>query len=144
MKTRGNSESVNDLSEAERYWLRESQFSLMSNERYSAWKQQFRLFTDQSGLLRCRGRLANANIPYERRHPVLLSPTHHLTTLIVEECHKQVKHNGVKETLTQLRSRYWLVKGRSLVQEADLPVCYLPKDRGKALHHTSSSCITRF
>ena len=24
MKTRGNSESVNDLSEAERYWLRES------------------------------------------------------------------------------------------------------------------------
>ena len=116
VKTRGNSESVNDLLEVERYWLRESQFSLLSNERYSAWKQQFRLFTDRSGLLRCQGRLANADIPYETRYPVLLSPTHHLTTLIVKECHEQVKHNGVKETLTQLRSRYWLVKGRSLVR----------------------------
>ena len=106
-----NSESVNDLLEAERYWLRESQLSLLSNERYSAWKQQFR---HQSGLLRCQGRLANADIPYETRYPVLLSPTHHLTTLIVKECHEQVKHNGVKETLTQLRSRYWVVKGRSL------------------------------
>ena len=117
VKTRGNSESVNDLLEAERYWLRESQFSLLSNERYSAWKQQFRLFTDRSGLLRCQGRLANADIPYETRYPVLLSPTHHLTTLIVKECHEQVKRNGVKETLTQLRSRYWLVKGRSLVRK---------------------------
>ena len=98
MKTRGNSETVNDLLEAERYWLRESQFSLMSNERYSAWKQ---LFTDRSGLLKCQGSLANADIPYETRYPVLLSPTHHLTTLIVKECPKQVKHNGVKETLTQ-------------------------------------------
>ena len=74
MKTRGNSETVNDLLEAERYWLRESQFSLMSNERYSAWKQ---LFTDRSGLLKCQGSLANADIPYETRYPVLLSPTHH-------------------------------------------------------------------
>ena len=105
------------LLEAERYWLRELQFSLMSSERYSAWKQQFHLLTDRSGLLRCQGRLVNADIPYETKYPVLLSPTHHLTTLIVKECHKQVKHNGVKETLTQLRSRYWLVKGRMLVQK---------------------------
>ena len=114
VKTRGNSESVNDLLEAERYWLRESQFSLLSNERYSAWKQQFRLFTDRSGLLRCQGRLANADIPYETRYPVLLSPTHHLTTLIVKECHKQVKHNGVKETLTP----YTIPPAPALVSES--------------------------
>ena len=79
---------------------------------YTVWKQQFSLFNNQSGLLRCQGRLANADITYETRsYPILVNAIHHLTTLI-EECHE---HNGVKEALTQLRSRYWIVKGRSLL-----------------------------
>ena len=32
------------------------------------------------------------------------------------KCHDQVMHNGVAETLVQLRSGYWIVKGRQTVK----------------------------
>ena len=35
--------------------------------------------------------------------------------LIVKECHETIKHGGVKVTLIELRSRFWIVKGRSFV-----------------------------
>ena len=59
----------------------------------------------------------NADIPYATRHPVLLCKQHHLTLLIVQDAHERVKHNGVKETLTEIRSRYWIVKGRQFVRK---------------------------
>ena len=39
-----------------------------------------------------------------------------MTTLIVKRAHVIILHNGVKETLTQIRSQYWIVKGRSFVR----------------------------
>ena len=36
--------------------------------------------------------------------------------LIVHNAHKHVQHNGVKETLTEFRKRYWIVKGQSLTR----------------------------
>ena len=36
--------------------------------------------------------------------------------LKVNGCHEIVMHGGVKATLTELRSRYWLVRGRQLVK----------------------------
>ena len=35
---------------------------------------------------------------------------------MVRDAHIRVCHNGVKETLTELRSRYWVVKGRSITR----------------------------
>ena len=39
-----------------------------------------------------------------------------MTALIVKNVHARVLHDGVKETLTELRSRYWIVKGRCFVK----------------------------
>ena len=39
-----------------------------------------------------------------------------LTTLVVTDAHQRVQHNGVKETLVEVRSKYWIVGGRSLVR----------------------------
>ena len=52
---------------------------------------------------------------FPTKHAILLNSKHHITTLIIKDCHEKVMHNGVKETLTQLRSKYWIVKGRLLV-----------------------------
>ena len=38
-------------------------------------------------------------------------------SLIVKACHERVYHNGVKETLTQLLSRFWIVWGRQVVKK---------------------------
>ena len=39
---------------------------------------------------------------------------HRYTRLVV---HNRVIHNGVKETLTEVRSRYWIIKGRVLIKQ---------------------------
>ena len=47
-----------------------------------------------------QGKLGKANVPLMTKHPIILDKSHHLTTLIIRECHSKVMHNGVKETLT--------------------------------------------
>ena len=47
----------------------------------------------------------------------MLDRNHRATQLIIEECHERVEHNGVKETLTELRSKFWVVKGRQFVRK---------------------------
>lgn len=78
---------------------------------------QFGLYSDEDGLLRCRGRLGNTDLPYSTKHPILLNTKHHVTELIVRQCHLSVKHGGVKETLTELRSSYWIIRGRNFVRK---------------------------
>ena len=41
---------------------------------------------------------------------------HHFTKLLIKKAHDRVLHNGVRETLTELRSKFWIVKGRNLVK----------------------------
>ena len=67
--------------------------------------------------LEMRGRLSNADISFEASHPVLLPRGHHLTTLVVRRAHQRVLHNGEKDTLTEVRGRYWIVKGRWFVMK---------------------------
>ena len=71
---------------------------------------------DDKELIRCRGRLSNAELRYCAKYPVLLPRSHPITALIIQRCHQAVGHNGVKETLVQLRSQYWIIKGRQTVK----------------------------
>lgn len=43
--------------------------------------------------------------------PTLVS----MATLVVSDAHRRVMHNGVEETLAELRSTYWLIRGRQFV-----------------------------
>ena len=83
---------------------------------YDTLKKQLRLFRDEKGLWRCGGRLQNVDLPFAAKHPILLPRSHHYTGLVVRDAHIRVCHNGVKETLTEVRSRYWVIKGRSLTR----------------------------
>ena len=69
------------------------------------------------GLWKCGDRLANANILETTKHLILLLIEHHLTKLIVSECHCAMKNSGVSETLAHLRSKHWIIKGRNFVQK---------------------------
>ena len=109
-------EQPDDIELAERLWIIESQSSLSQDKSFEMWKRQFNLFVDANGVWRCGGRLENADLPYSTKYPVLLSRKHYLTILIVKDAHGRVQHNGVKDTLTEIRSKYWIVKGRSLVR----------------------------
>ena len=104
-----------ELGRAEKLWIIESQKCVKEDQNFPTWQKQFGLFLDE-GVWRCKGRLGNADIPYSARYPVLLHKRHHLTLLIIRDAHQRVMHNGVKETLTEIRSRFWIVRGRQLVR----------------------------
>ena len=42
--------------------------------------------------------------PFNARFPIFLPRLSHFTNLVINECHLKVLHNGVRETLTELRS----------------------------------------
>ena len=105
-----------ELSDAERLWISEAQRTLTNSKNFNSWRTEFGIFLDDDGLFRCGGRLTNANIlSYSAKHPVFLPQDHHFTVLIVKDAHHRVGHDGVKETLTEIRRKFWVVKGRSLV-----------------------------
>ena len=108
--------TAREISTAECLWIQEAQSQLVEDPNFAVWKKQFGLFCDPSGIWRCGGRISNANLPYSAKHPILLPRHHPLTILIVKDAHEKVFHNGVKETLTEIRSRFWVLRGRSLVK----------------------------
>ena len=75
------------------------------------------MFSDPRAILRCGGRLGNADLSESQNHPALLDANHPVTSLIVRACHERVHYNGVKETLTELPSRFWIVRGRQVVKK---------------------------
>ena len=105
-----------DIESALLYWVKLSQRTLNQDEQFDAWQKQLGLYCDTDGVWRCKGRLGNADLQENTKYPIFLNRKHHLTALVVQDCHTRVMHNGVKETLTEFRSRYWIVRGRQFVQ----------------------------
>ena len=110
-----------ELSSAESLWIKYVQKYIREEEKFEQTRHSLGLFEDEEGLLRCGGRLHNAPLPYAARFPAILPRRHHFTILVIKKCHRNVMHNGVKETLTDLRSRFWVVKGRQTVRDVISP-----------------------
>lgn len=67
---------------------------------------------EENGIIRCMGRLKNAPLSYDTKHPILLS-----RELIIKHCHHKVSHNGMGETLNELRTRFWMPQARNYVKK---------------------------
>lgn len=105
--------SIEERVEAETLWAKSAQ-----NQRdIKTLTKQFNLFQDEKGVWRCGGRLSNAELPYAIKYPILLPSDHPLTALVVKDAHERVCHNGVRETLTETRSKYWIPRGRSFTRK---------------------------
>ena len=108
--------SAKEYSEAEGIWIKVSQEKLEISENYDQLKNQLKLFKDDKNLIRCKGRINEASLPYETKNPILLNRDDYLTVLIVKNEHKNIKHRGLKQTLTQIRNKYWIPAGRQYVK----------------------------
>ena len=73
---------------------------------------------DDKGILRVGGRLENALIKFEAKHPIVLPYRHHVTDLIISQHHQKTGHLGQEYVLSSLRQLYWIIKGRSAVSFA--------------------------
>ncbi len=63
-------------------------------------------------------RLRHAGEPsHDTRHPIVLPKNHVVSQLVVMVEHEKLGHgSGVEQVLTELRSRFWIVKGRRVVR----------------------------
>lgn len=74
-------------------------------------------FLDKDGLIRVGGRLKNAALPFEQRHPLILPKDNHVTRLLIEAEHTIHGHAGIQATLYALRRRFWVLDGRNTIRK---------------------------
>jgi hypothetical protein len=74
-------------------------------------------FIDDTGLLRVGGRLKNAPLKYDQKHPLLMPKNHSVTNLLIESIHKQQLHGGCQTTIAALRRQYWILSCRNAVRK---------------------------
>ena len=77
---------------------------------------QFGLFLSEDQTIRCKGRISNAPLPTSSKSPILLPAKHAFVKLTIKQTHDRVKHSGINATLTALRERYWVLRGRETVK----------------------------
>lgn len=73
-------------------------------------------FVDTHGFLRVGGRISQADLPYNNKHPLLLPKRCHITTLLIEHVHKVYLHVGPRCLQGILCKRYWIVSARSVIR----------------------------
>ncbi|XP_033227954.1 uncharacterized protein LOC117179881 [Belonocnema kinseyi] len=66
------------------------------------------LFLDGSGVLGLGGRLHQAPIRYEEKHPVIL-PSHRISELIALHAHIRFMHGGIQLSLYTFRQALWII-----------------------------------
>ncbi|XP_076238654.1 uncharacterized protein LOC143181881 [Calliopsis andreniformis] len=69
-------------------------------------------FLDDKDVLRVGGRLENATLAWETKHPIIL-PKHYVSTLIIRQCHVDTLHGGLQLTLHTVRQNYWILGCRN-------------------------------
>ncbi|XP_055699993.1 uncharacterized protein LOC129799799 [Phlebotomus papatasi] len=81
------------------------------------WKHLLALapFVDSDGLIRVGGRLEEAPISYQSKHPVLL-PKSVLTKRIIAHEHHHNLHASPTVLLATLRQRYWPLSARNIIR----------------------------
>ena len=121
--------SAEDLHEAENKIIRSIQFDAFGVEisylhLATTWRNvrpptlvaQFNLFIDEDRILRAKSRLKHASLSLDSVQPILLPTKHWYSRLVVKEYHEKVFHNRVRKTLNALRGKYWILRGREVVE----------------------------
>ena len=109
--------SVSDLQLAHDFLVHSAQ-EAQSEDKTRLGQRQFWLFMDQAGILKCRVRLSNADLPADVKFPIFLENQSVIACLLVMDCHLRMGHSGVNDALVELRTKYWVTRAQKLVKQA--------------------------
>nr|XP_012152412.1 PREDICTED: uncharacterized protein LOC105664083 [Megachile rotundata] len=73
-------------------------------------------FLDERELIRVGGRLSNAFIQYNKKHPLVLPGRHQFSDLVIRHEHARLLHAGSQQVLSSLRDSVWLINGNTNVK----------------------------
>jgi len=113
-----------ELTKAEHLWNKHIQrgyfadvmFSLPLKKPHNLVKQ-LGIFVDNEGLLRCHGRLEHSEMSEAARKPILMPNNARYVHLLIESQHKRLMHSGVSQTLSAVRQKFWIIRGRATVRK---------------------------
>ena len=105
-----------EISVSRELWYKGVQRPILQDSKFKQFKVSLSLYTDERGVLRSGGRIHSASLPHDAKFPILLPKNSHFTNLIIRASREKVMHNGVRDTLTELRTHFWVPCGRQAVK----------------------------
>lgn len=69
------------------------------------------LFLDENKIIRVGGRLTNADIAFDQKHPILLPSHNAVVTLMLIQEHQRLGHAGAQTVLSNVRLKFWPLNG---------------------------------
>ena len=135
--------SVTEIRQAEKHWVQQAQLTLKNDVNFKKIAFQLNI-VEMDDVYVCKGRLENADIPIASKYPMYLPREHRLTELIIIDCHKRSYHCGVKATLVELRSRFWVPKGRQQVKKVLSKCVVCKKLEGRPFNEPPTAPLPRY
>ena len=83
--------------------------------------QALTLFVDEDDVIRVGGRVSEAIISYDAKHPVLLPREHWIFLLITRHFHLN-GHLGVAATVAKIKRNYWIIQWSRFSQISEVPM----------------------
>lgn len=104
--------------------------NLQNNENCSATLVKLRPFVE-NGLIRVGGRLANSDLKFSPRHPIVLPRQDHVIDLLVDYYHRKYLHAGPELVMSLLRQKYWILSARRIIRQRihKCNICFRMKPR---------------
>ncbi|XP_067024040.1 uncharacterized protein [Acropora muricata] len=90
-----------------------------------------RPFLSADRFLRVGGRLRKSPLPESARNPIILDPSHAVTSLIIAHYLQRLYCSEVEHVLNELRQKYWILKGLRAVMKvsSSCVLCRLRRSR---------------
>ncbi|XP_046401619.1 uncharacterized protein LOC124167678 [Ischnura elegans] len=86
-------------------------------------------FLDEKGIIRVGGRLKNAVLSYDERHPIIIAKQCHLALLLARHAHAATLHGGQQLTRCHLAQKFISRRGRCLKLFSDNATNFRGADR---------------
>jgi hypothetical protein len=90
-------------------------------------------FLDKNGLLRVGGRVGRSALPFDAKHPIILSSKGVMGPKVTAYLHDHFHHPGTNHMLSLLRERYWVLAGRELCKKISRRCAECHKERSSRL-----------
>ena len=117
--------SASELQSAELIWIQATQKKFCKHEleylqekrkrRQPPLVSHLKLYLE-NGILKCGGRLNNAEFSQAAKHPIFIPKNSDITALIITSMHERMFHANVDLTITTVRQRYWIPSLRQRVK----------------------------
>lgn len=94
----------------------DSELTMLSKKGYIVPMRKLSPFVDDDKFLRVGGRISQADLPYDTKHPLLLPKACHTTLILIKYYHKLYMHVGPRTLHGILSRKYWIINGRNVIR----------------------------